>query len=931
MATAQVYGWYLGLAHAQSPDVIDAIARNVHADDREALRAGIARALEHGEGFEIEHRVVDDSGGVAWHEQRGVIERDARGMPVGIRGIGADVSERRRVELQLRQQVETAQVLQTISTQLLIEDRADTMCDRILQAAIAMMRADCAMIQMVVPERDALHLMAHRGLTPAAVHHWEWVSLDATARGRLLPLGDRIVVPDVERSDHVDARSRELLRECGVRSCQATPLVSRKGDLLGALTTHWQAPYVPSERELRLFDVLVRQAADLIERSRNEDKIRRASWRDAFRVALTDTIRPLADPFEIQGAAARLLGEYLGASRAFYAEIDRAHETCTIGDNYCRPDVTSVAGTYHVRSLATMLTPELCAGRTIVATGDASVPAGATEQLVSLLQCEGAAYVIVPLVKEGVLVATFAVQEMAAREWTPDEIALIEETADRTWQALELARSQAALVAKEERLRLAVEAADLGTWMLDFARGVTIFDESLNRMLGFPAVATTVPLGQRMWQFHPDDIAVHADAFRAALRKGVYEAEYRVHDAEGHMRWAAVRGRVVFDAAGNPTQMFGVTLDITARKQMEEALRENDRRKDEFIATLAHELRNPLAPIVTGLEVLRMTTDTMVHETMREIMEDQSRQLVRLVDDLLDIGRINSGKIQLDRSRFELASVVHTALDATRSAFEAARHQLTVKLPDEPVVLDADRTRLAQVLTNLLTNAARYTPAGGFVTLVAEVCGNEVVITVADNGIGMSQELLDGIFEMFVQGQRGQGLGIGLALVKSLVALHGGSVAAYSDGEGRGSVFEVRLPIVVQPATEAPPPRAGELVTPRHRILVVDDNTEALSSLALLLRLLGNEVETACDGAVALDVARRFQPDVVFMDLGMPKLDGCGAARALRRMPWGDRVRLIAVTGWGQEHDRRRTQEAGFDEHLVKPVDPKRLAELLAQ
>ncbi len=934
MAAVQVYGWYLELARGdwRSLDVTS-IARSVHPEDREVMHAALVGAIEGGGGFEVQHRVVEDGGDVAWHEQRGLVERDSAGRPIGIRGIGANISERKRVELVLRQQVEAAQALQTISTQLLVEDRVDTMCDRILQAAMSMMRADCASIHMVVPERDALHLMAQRGLTPAAVRHWEWVSIDTPATtGLVVQLGKRTFVADIDDTEHVDAHSRDLFRAWGVRSCQTTPLVSRRGDLLGAIVTYWHTPHVPSDRELRLFDVLVRHAADLIERSRNEDKIRRASWRDAFRVALTDALRLLADPEEIQAAAARLLGEYLGTSRAFYAEIDPAHDTCTIGDNYCWPGVASVAGSYHLGSLVSMLPAGLMAGETLVATGVETLPPAASELVIGLLRCERGAYVVVPLVKEGVLVATLVVQEMLPREWSDDEIALIEETADRTWNAIERARSQAAVVAKEERLRLAVDAADLGTWMIDFARGVSVYDDSLNRMLGFPAVSTTVPLGERMWQFYPDDIAVHAAAFRAALQHGTYAAEYRVQDAEGELRWAAVRGKLVFDAAGQPKQMFGVTLDITERKQMEEALRENDRRKDEFIATLAHELRNPLAPIVTGLEVLRMTTDRMVHESMREIMEDQSRQLVRLVDDLLDIGRINSGKIQLDKSRVDLASVVHTALDATRTAFEAARHQLTVKLPDEPVELDADRTRLAQVLTNLLTNAARYTPPGGYVTLVAETTGGEVVITVADNGVGMSPELLHGIFEMFVQGQRGQGLGIGLALVRSLVELHGGSVSAFSDGEGRGSVFEIRLPVATAQRDDEPVQDVvTELLTPKHRILVVDDNTEALSSLALLLRLLGNEVETACDGTVALDVATRFRPDVVFMDLGMPKLDGCGAARALRRMPWGDSIRLIAVTGWGQEHDRRRTKEAGFDEHLVKPVDPKRLAEILAQ
>ncbi len=369
-------------------------------------------------------------------------------------------------------------------------------------------------------------------------------------------------------------------------------------------------------------------------------------------------------------------------------------------------------------------------------------------------------------------------------------------------------------------------------------------------------------------------------------------------------------------------------------------LRDADRRKDEFLATLAHELRNPLAPIRNALHILRLADgNTESVEKVRSIMERQLQQMVRLVDDLLDASRISRGKITLQKERVQLATVVQSAVEVSRPLIEAGGHELTVSVPPEPLFLDADLTRLAQVLANLLNNAAKYTNRGGHIWLTAEREGSDVVVAVEDTGIGIAADMLPKIFEMFTQVDRSLersqgGLGIGLSLVKRLVEMHGGSVEASSDGPGKGSRFVVRLPVVLSLAQDSQRvtgggERGGPLAG--RRILVADDNRDSADSLAVILRMMGNEVQTVYDGLGAVEAAEAWRPDLVLLDLGMPKLNGYAVARRVRQQPWGRHMVLVAVTGWGQEEDKRRSKEAGFDHHLVKPVEAADLERLLAE
>jgi PAS domain S-box-containing protein len=369
------------------------------------------------------------------------------------------------------------------------------------------------------------------------------------------------------------------------------------------------------------------------------------------------------------------------------------------------------------------------------------------------------------------------------------------------------------------------------------------------------------------------------------------------------------------------------------------ALQEEDRRKTEFLAMLAHELRNPLAPLRNGLEIMRLAgagpQGAAAVEQARAMMERQLHQLVRLVYDLLDVNRISLGKVQLQKDRGPLAAIVSSTLETWGPVIQQAGQELTVNLPSEPLYVEADRVRLAQCLGNLLSNAAKYTHQGGHIWLTVRRDATDAVISVKDTGAGIPAHMLPKVFDLFTQVdntlEKSQGgLGIGLTMVKRLVEMHGGRVEAHSDGPGQGSEFLIRLPIALE---QSDGPKAGAGLAhrqARHRILVVDDNADSANSLAMLLQVMGQEVRTAHDGLEGIEVAELFHPEMILLDIGMPKLNGYDTCRRLRKQPWARNVTVAAVTGWGQAEDRRRSLEAGFDEHLVKPVEPAALERLLA-
>jgi PAS domain S-box-containing protein len=447
----------------------------------------------------------------------------------------------------------------------------------------------------------------------------------------------------------------------------------------------------------------------------------------------------------------------------------------------------------------------------------------------------------------------------------------------------------------------------------------------------------------------PPSAAEQAAEIMARLRAGESWSGEFMARRKGGMTFAAfVNDTPVFDSQGRLKAIIGVSTDLTDRKRLEEELRqrvvqlgEADRLKDEFLAVLAHELRNPLAPIRNALNIVQVRGRERRQAVRQawEIIKRQVEQVVRLVDDLLDVSRISLGKIKLQKGPTDVAIFVARAVESSRPIIEARRHKLEVTLPDEPMLVEADPTRMAQVLMNLLNNAVKYSPEGGRIWLTAMKEGGECVIRVRDTGMGIPAEILPKLFDLFTQAERTLdraegGLGIGLTLVRRLTEMHNGRVEAFSDGPGEGSEFVVRLPILSQmpPAVPAHEPDSGRRAkaSVMHRILVVDDNRDSADSLAMLLRLVGHDVRTVHDGRQALVVAATYQPDLVLLDIGLPGMDGFTVARHMRSQPELAGVVLVALTGYGSEEDRHQAQEAGFNHHMVKPVHFDALIELLA-
>lgn len=463
-------------------------------------------------------------------------------------------------------------------------------------------------------------------------------------------------------------------------------------------------------------------------------------------------------------------------------------------------------------------------------------------------------------------------------------------------------------------------------------------------MVGLEGIEQARAIPVRDFFFPEDQPRIMDEFFPAVLEKGHGETEIRFRNFKtGEARWMSYKVLTLTDAEGRPVGLATVSQDVTERKGLEDNLRrlaadlsEADHRKDEFLAMLAHELRSPLAPISNAVQVLRRAgTDGAAVRSASEMLDRQVGQMARLVDDLLDMGRITRGRIELRRERLELAPILNQAVESARALYRAMGHELTVTLPMEAVYVDADPVRLAQVVGNLLNNACKFTDRGGHIWLTVEREGGQAVIRVRDNGIGIAPDQLPRLFGMFTQVDTSlersrDGLGIGLTLVKTLVEMHRGTVEARSEGLGCGSEFVVRLPVVAnEPRGAASVATAGSPATGR-RVLIVDDNQDGADSLAMMLQLAGHETETAHDGLQAVATAERFRPHAMLLDIGLPKLNGYEVCRRVREQPWGKGMLLVAVTGWGQEADRQRSKEAGFDAHVVKPVAADVLMNLLA-
>ena len=499
----------------------------------------------------------------------------------------------------------------------------------------------------------------------------------------------------------------------------------------------------------------------------------------------------------------------------------------------------------------------------------------------------------------------------------------------------------------EERLHLALEGGSLGTWYSDLTTKELSWDDTTNTILGLPAYADRNEV-TFFGRVHPEDrdkLRMLRDVDEIRDR---YAEEIRIVRSNGSVGWMLVQAKLFYTESGVPSRLSGICMDITERKELAEKLRLNmeelqqaDQKKNEFIAILSHELRNPLAPIINAVEVLRAKdVPESERDWSRETIDRQVQQIVRIMDDLLDVGRITHDKLTLRRERILLTSVIDSAIETSKPLIDERCQQLTVNLPAERIVLDADYRRLSQVFSNLLNNAAKYTPNGGQILLTAKRQDNDVVVSIKDNGIGIRADLLPHIFDIFVQAKSSQesergGLGLGLTLVRSLVELHGGHVEARSEGLGHGSEFFVRIPIaeiasVVENQDSQLPPTAPSAER-SCRVLIVEDLVPQAKSLAILLGARGHDVRIAHDGPHALQILQEFPAEVALVDIGLPGMDGYSLARRIRQQPRFRTTVLVAQTGWAHEDDRLRSQEAGFDYHLAKPIDHNRLHEILTE
>lgn len=573
----------------------------------------------------------------------------------------------------------------------------------------------------------------------------------------------------------------------------------------------------------------------------------------------------------------------------------------------------------------------------------------------AVIQGEGIrALAFIPLVSDGRLLGKFMVYYNTPHDFTKEEIQISQNIANHVAFALDRRKAEVALQESHALLQAAMDAGKLGAWEWDIARNAITWTDRVYVIHGMEPGSFDGSLEAWRKLVHPDDWeTVQSRLQKALARELPYELEFRTVRPNGEIRWVFTRADIVHDSHGKPTRLTGITQDITKRRRAEEALnkqtekvnqlveelREADRRKDQFLATLAHELRNPLAPVRNAVQILRMKGQSIPEiDWARDLIDRQMQHMSRLIDDLLDVSRISRNKLELRKDHLDLAKVVSAVVESSRPMFQESEQELIVTLAPETIIVEGDETRLEQIFLNILDNAAKYSDKGAPVRLTVEKQNNQAVISFEDSGIGIPADKLPSIFDMFSQVEdslsrsRG-GLGIGLHLTRRLVEMHRGTIEARSEGAGKGSAFIIRLPIAaMQPASvESNPAQQDAAASARLKVLVVDDIVITAFSFAKMLEMTGNTVKMAHDGEEAILMASEFRPNVALIDVGLPKMNGYDVARHIRQQEWGQAMTLIAVTGWGQEQDKRLAREAGFDRHLVKPLDPQELMNILQE
>jgi PAS domain S-box-containing protein len=772
-----------------------------------------------------------------------------------------------------------------------------------LIATVELLGADMGNVQIVDAASGKLRISAQKGFEAEFLDFFREVAADdGCACGRALRSGDRVIVEDVEQ-DPLFASCLHIVRNAGFRAVQSTPLIDRKGKALGMISTHFRSPHRPSELDLQRLDLYARQASDFIERCRAEEELRaRAEEHEALLDALPafiwfgdadyHVIRGNRAANEMTGVAA---GVNVSQSAVATGQATYPHQLKQDGTEY-RPEElpiqTAVATRRTVRNA--YIDFRFPDGRRVETIGNAT----------PLLDASGAV--------RGGVGAFIDVSERNRAEW--------------------------ALRESEEFNRTIIESSPDCVKVLDLDGRLLMINESGRRLLGIDDVSPLLGKDWRvLWPWTwGSDILMDVKAGRTCRFQ---ESHPTFH---GLPKWWDVIVTPVRGNDGAIVRILSIARDVTDRKQAEDALREADRRKDEFLAILAHELRNPLAPLSNAVHLLQKAQHDAANADDRtsvllRMAENQVNHLVRLVDDLLEVSRITTGRIELKTGRTDLAAVVRQALETSQPLIAAGRHEVSVDLGEDALMVDADPVRLVQVFANLFNNAAKYTPPAGRILISMEGWDGAGVVRVRDTGVGIPSEMLSHIFELFTQldrsrGRANGGIGVGLALSKQLVELHGGEIEALSAGVGKGSEFIVRLPLATNSSERhAPPTDPKSRSKPGlRRVLVVDDNPAVADSLVMLLESFNVSARATYSGADALRFVEEFDPDLAFIDIGMPEMDGYETARNIRKLPEGPGIVLAALSGWGRAEDRRRGADAGFDHHFVKPLDIAVLEGLLA-
>ena len=874
----------------------DEVARaTVHPADRAAVEAALREMLEWGLPFRSEHRVVWPDGTVRWVLSHAQIDADSPTPHVV--GLVQDVTARKEAQVHAARHLDAVTRLQELGTLYVREGMLEPVLGKIVEAAVAISGADFGTIEL----------------------------LDGVS-------GERILVGDVETDPlHPGTAAPEVRRRAGVHAVQTTPLMSRGGQLLGMVSTHCRLPGRPDEQTLRLLDLLARQTADIIERHRTEQALRASEQR------LRNVLDGMDECFGLMDRDLRILTQNATAlqidGRPLEAIRGRTHAEVYPGAN---PELERLYRCALAEGVPVSLEHRHewpGGGATWLGMRAYPVPEGVAVFWRDVTERKQAQEALSEELRN-----TRILRELGARLVTEasaqtiyEEVlsAAIEITRARagTVQMLDASAQELIVIARRgfsERTARYFHRVDAGS---NTSCGLAL-RTGVRSYVDFDPASPEVPV-----RMHVEDGVLSAQSSPLVTRSGKPIGMVSTHWGEPGHRLSERELRFLDLLARQATDLLEQRAAEAALRESEERLRVADRQKDEFLAMLAHELRNPLAPIRNASAILShvLPEDSTLRLPLA-VIGRQTNHLSHLVDDLLDVSRIAQGRIDLELEILEAGMLLEQAIEAVQPLASEKGHRLHVHRPTSSLHVRGDRVRLVQALSNVLHNAAKYTEPRGSISVVIRAADEQLEFEVGDDGMGIPAELLPRVFDLFVQNERTLdraqgGLGIGLSVVKHLIEMHGGAVEARSEGPGRGSTFTIRLPQVLVTRPEEVPAVSTVPIRPR-RILVVDDNVDAADSLAMLLSLGGHDVEAVYGAAAALAAVEAREPDVVLLDIGMPQMDGYQVARRLRSRNTVTGMRLVAVTGYGQPTDRARAETAGFDAHLVKPMDPDALTRL---